>query len=156
MRQKFLDNFEEALAGILLLVMVSVAFINVITRYLVKYSLAFTEELEVNLFVWMVLLGAAAGFKRGSHLGVNFVVSFFPKKVKKIVIIIGYIITASLFIILIYLGIKEVADEILLQATSESLGVPVWWYTIGVPIGSAIVIWRIIGRILKELKEEEK
>ncbi len=156
MRQKFLDNFEEALAGILLLVMASVAFINVITRYLVKYSLAFTEELEVNLFVWMVLLGAAAGFKRGSHLGVNFVVSFFPKKVKKIVIVIGYIITAFLFVVLIYLGIKEVLDEMLLEATSESLGVPVWWYTIGVPIGSAIVIWRIVERILKEWREEEK
>ncbi len=155
MGRKFLDNFEEAMAGVILLIMASVAFINVITRYLVKYSLAFTEELEVNLFVWMVLLGAAAGFKRGSHLGVNFIVSFFPKRVKKVVIVIGYIITAFLFIVLIYLGIKEIMDEMALDATSESLGIPVWWYTIGVPIGSAIVVWRIIERISKELKEEK-
>ncbi len=155
MGRKFLDNFEEAMAGVILLIMASVAFINVITRYLVKYSLAFTEELEVNLFVWMVLLGAAAGFKRGSHLGVNFIVSFFPKRVKKVVIVIGYIITALLFIVLIYLGIKEIMDEMALDATSESLGIPVWWYTIGVPIGSAIVVWRIIERISKELKEEK-
>ncbi len=155
MGRKFLDNFEEAMAGVILLIMASVAFINVITRYLVKYSLAFTEELEVNLFVWMVLLGAAAGFKRGSHLGVNFIVSFFPKRVKKVVIVIGYIITALLFIVLIYLGIKEIMDEMALNATSESLGIPVWWYTIGVPIGSAIVVWRIIERISKELKEEK-
>ena len=155
MKQKFLNHFEEALAGIILLVMVSIAFINVITRYLVKYSLSFTEEIEVNLFVWMVLLGAAAGFKKGAHLGVNFVVNFFPERARKIIIILGYILSASIFIILIYLGIKEVMDEILLEATSESLGIPVWWYTIGVPIGSGIVIWRIINRIMIELKEEK-
>ena len=155
MKQKFLDHFEEGLAGIILLVMVSIAFINVITRYLVKYSLSFTEEIEVNLFVWMVLLGAAAGFKKGAHLGVNFVVNFFPERARKIIIILGYILSASIFIILIYLGIKEVMDEILLEATSESLGIPVWWYTIGVPIGSGIVIWRIINRIAIELKEEK-
>ncbi len=155
MKQKFLDHFEEGLAGIILLVMVSIAFINVITRYLVKYSLSFTEEIEVNLFVWMVLLGAAAGFKKGAHLGVNFVVNFFPERARKIIIILGYILSASIFIILIYLGIKEVMDEILLEATSESLGIPVWWYTIGVPIGSGIVIWRIINRIMIELKEEK-
>ena len=153
--RKFLDNFEESLAGIILLIMVSIAFVNVISRYIIKYSLAFTEELEVNLFVWMVLLGAASGFKRGSHLGVNFLVNFFPKKVKKIVIVSGYILSALLFIVLIYLGIQEVLDEILLEVTSESLGIPVWWYTIGVPIGSVIVIWRIINRISIELKEEE-
>ncbi len=155
MKQKFLDHFEEGLAGIILLVMVSIAFINVITRYFVKYSLSFTEEIEVNLFVWMVLLGAAAGFKKGAHLGVNFVVNFFPKRIKKIIIVLGYILSAAIFIILIYLGIKEVMDEMLLEATSESLGIPVWWYTIGVPIGSGIVIWRIINRIMIELKEEK-
>ena len=156
MSKKILDNFEEASAGIILLIMASIAFINVITRYLVKYSLSFTEEIEVNLFVWLVLLGTAAGFKRGSHLAVNFLVSFFPKRIRKLIIVVGYILTASIFAILIYLGIREVMDEILLEATSESLGLPVWWYTIGVPIGSGIVIWRIIDAIIKELREDKE
>lgn len=36
--------------------MVALAFLNVLTRYLFRYPLAFTEELLVNAFVWVTLL----------------------------------------------------------------------------------------------------
>ena len=38
-------------------VMTVVALLNVVTRYFVRYSLAFTEELVVSLFVWLTLAG---------------------------------------------------------------------------------------------------
>lgn len=46
---RFLDTrFEELLGSLLLAVMVSIAFINVIVRYCTSFSFAWTEELTVN------------------------------------------------------------------------------------------------------------
>ena len=69
---RFLDTrFEELLGSLLLAVMVSIAFINVIVRYCTSFSFAWTEELTVNFFVWVVLLGTARSFREGSHLGIE-------------------------------------------------------------------------------------
>lgn len=65
MLRKVYENLEE-IAGVVLLVIMSVfAFVNVVTRYFIQYSFASTEEIEVACLVWLTMLGAAAGFRRG-------------------------------------------------------------------------------------------
>ena len=59
------------------------AFLNVITRYFIQYSFAFTEEVEVACLVWLTMLGAAAGFRRGIHLGFDLLKMRFPNLEKK-------------------------------------------------------------------------
>jgi hypothetical protein len=59
MLKKLWDHFEELVGAVMLMIMVSIAFINVVTRYFIKYPLSFTEEIEVNLFVWLVMLGTS-------------------------------------------------------------------------------------------------
>ncbi|RLF78595.1 TRAP transporter small permease, partial [Thermococci archaeon] len=48
---------EGYVAAVLLLIMILVAFVNVVTRYLFHASIAFTEEIEVAFFVWITFLG---------------------------------------------------------------------------------------------------
>ncbi len=65
-----LNNIEEVVCVGLMGFMALLGFLNVITRYL-GFSLAYTEELLVAMMVWITLLGAAVGFKRGAHLGLT-------------------------------------------------------------------------------------
>ena len=62
-------HFEELLGSVLLAIMATIAFINVIVRYCTSFSFAWTEEMTVNFFVWVVLLGTARAFRTGGHLG---------------------------------------------------------------------------------------
>jgi C4-dicarboxylate transporter DctQ subunit len=57
-----LKRFEEALGAFLLIVMVTIAFLNVLTRYVFRYSMAFTEELTLYLFVWTKQRGSGLHF----------------------------------------------------------------------------------------------
>ena len=41
-------------------------------------------------------------------------------------------------------------DEIDLEATSEALGIPVWWYTIATPAFSLLIIFRIAQRAIED------
>jgi TRAP-type C4-dicarboxylate transport system permease small subunit len=134
---------EEALCAVLFAVMALITFANVITRYFLKYSLAFTEEIVVSFFVWLTLLGTAIAFREQSHLGFTFLVERLPGKAQKTLLWISAILGAALFTLLIYFSIIQLGEEIVLKITSSGIGVPQWWYTIGMPIFSVLVIFRI-------------
>ena len=139
----FPSRFEEVLCAILFAVMAVITFINVISRYLLKYSFAFTEELVVSFFVWLTLLGTSIAFREHSHLGFSFLTDRMPPKFQKLFLWISAGLGAVLFIYLIYFSIRQVGEEILLGITSSGIGVPQWWYTIGVPVWSALIVLRV-------------
>ena len=138
------DRLEEGACVLLLAVMTLVAFINVITRYLVRFSLAFTEELVVSLFVWLTLLGTAIAFREGAHLAFTFIVNRCPRRVQRASIWLSAALGVCLFVFLIYFGLGQIRTERLLGATSEALAIPQWWYTTGIPVFSLVVVLRII------------
>ena len=149
-----LANIEEYIAGVLLLIMVTVAFINVITRYLIKFSLAFIEEIEVNFFVWVTILGIAIAFKRGSHLSMTFIRDKLPENIGRALKIFGLVSSLAIFIVLIYLSLNQIYWELTLFHTrSMALNIPVWIYLSGVPVFSLIVVIRIIQVLIKEVKK---
>jgi len=139
----FLIHFEEVLCAILFAIMGIIMFVNVISRYLLKYSLAFTEELVVSFFVWLTLLGAAIAFREGSHLSFNFITNRLPIKIQKVLVWLSAFLGSFLFLVLIYFALYQISEEITLKITSSGIGVPQWWYSIGMPIWSVLVIIRI-------------
>jgi len=152
---KFYDNMEEV-AGVILLAFMSVlAFINVITRYFIHYSFAFTEEVEVACLVWLTMLGASAGFKRGTHLGFDLLTLRFPKLGRNILYPLASALTILTVSVLIWFSFLQMRDEWGLRIGSEALGIPQWLYTLAMPIGGTLVIFRIIEATWKKLKKEK-
>lgn len=138
---------------LVLAVMTLVAFVNVVTRYLIRFALAFTEEIVVSLFVWLTLLGTAIAFRQGSHLGFSFIVDRAPKAMQRVFIWFAAALGVVLFGFLIYFGIGQIRSERMLGTTSESLAIPQWWYTAGIPVIGLLIIARIIeGAIAADRK----
>ena len=70
-----LQQLLEWGAGLLLFVMVVVAFLQVTARYTGLFFVPWTEEVARLLFLWAVWLGAAAALFRGGHIRFDFVVA---------------------------------------------------------------------------------
>ncbi len=140
----FTAHFEEVSCAVLFAIMGIIMFVNVISRYLLRYSLAFTEELVVSLFVWLTLLGAGIAFREGSHLGFSFITDRLSPKNQKVLVWCSALLGTTLFAILIYFSIFQIKDEIGLKITSSGIGIPQWWYSIGMPLWSLLVIARIL------------
>ena len=147
-------NMEEA-AGVILLVFMSVlAFINVITRYFIHYSFAFTEEVEVACLVWLTMLGAAAGFRRGIHLGFDLLAFRFPRLGKNVLYPLASLLTIVTVSILIGLSLLQIRDERELKIASEAVGIPQWWYTLAIPVGGILMIIRVLEATWQTLKKK--
>ncbi len=143
----FLDaHFEEILGAILLAAMVTIAFLNVIVRYCTSFSFAWSEEMTVNFFVWVTMLGTACGFREGKHLAMNIFYDALPRKARLAAFIFSCILCLVFFGALFWTGCLEVIDEYELESISESLGIPVWWYTIATPAFSLLIIFRMLQR----------
>jgi TRAP-type transport system small permease protein len=146
------------IVAILLFVMAAIAFINVLSRYLFHFSFAATEEITINLFVWMTVVGTGIAFERGGQLGMVTLYNIFPKKFKKGVIIFSAALAAILFLVVDIYTVQAIYFELtLFQATSAGLGIPVWIYYIGVPILSVFVftgIYRDASTKLESLAEK--
>jgi TRAP-type C4-dicarboxylate transport system permease small subunit len=65
---------DHWIAAMLLMAMALIAFVNVLSRYFVNFSIGATEEITINLFVWMTVVGTGIAFERGAQLGM---VTFF-------------------------------------------------------------------------------
>lgn len=120
--------------------MAAIAFTNVLSRYLFHFSFAATEEITINLFVWLTVVGSGIAFERGGQLGMVTLYNVFPKKFKKVIILFSSGLSALLFILVDIFTIQAISDELtLFHATSAALGIPVWIYYLGVPILSIFV-----------------
>lgn len=150
---RFLNSrFEELLGAFLLALMACISFINVIVRYCTNFSFSSSEELTVNFFVWIVLLGTARAFREGSNFTMSIVYNFTRGATRKAFYFFGVFCSIAFFALLIYLGSIEVIDEFQLNVSSESLDIPVWLYTIATPLFSALIIVRILQRVRDDMK----
>jgi len=143
--RNLMSNLEEYVTAVLLLIMFSVAFVNVLSRYLFKMSLAFIEEIEVNFFVWMSVLGIAMAFKKNSHLSMDFLKNMAPAKVRNYLGVLGLVLSLAVFIVLIYLSSILIYNEVTLYRTSSmALDIPMWIYYVGMTLCSLVVVVRIL------------
>jgi C4-dicarboxylate transporter DctQ subunit len=146
------DHLEEILGASLLAMMACLAFANVITRYVFQYPLAFTEELEVNALVWLTLFGTSSAFRRRRHLSMLFFQDKLPAKLRYLVHVAIVLLSTGLFASLGYLGYLQLMDERFLEITSESLNLPQWLYTICIPVGCLMIVFRIIQAAVVDLR----
>jgi TRAP-type C4-dicarboxylate transport system permease small subunit len=151
-------RIDHWIVAILFFIMASIAFINILSRYLFHFSFAATEEITINLFVWVTVIGSGLAFERGGQLGMITLYNLFPRKLKKIVTLFSAALSAVLFLLVDIYIIQAIYEELtLFNATSAALGIPVWIYYIGVPIFSVFVftgIYRDASLKLDELKTE--
>lgn len=141
---RWLDRLEEGACVVLLAVMTGVAFVNIVTRYVVRYSLAFTEEIVVSLFVWLTLLGASIAFREGLHLGFTYLVERCPRPVQRASVWLAAALGLALFVAVIGFGIGQIQNERMLGTTSEALALPQWLYTAGIPVIGVLILGRIV------------
>lgn len=141
---RLLSQVENALACGTFLVITVVAFSNVVSRYLLNASLAFTTELVVNLAVWLTMIGAAIGVREGAHLGFSALHEMLRGRVKQVVTIFIAAMMILFFVVLVKFGIDLALQQAERNRTTPSMRIPQWLFTGALPVGAALGIVRTV------------
>lgn len=122
---------------ILMLMMVVAVSAQIILRYLTYQPVAWTEELARLVFIWLCLIGAAEGARRGSH----FTVDLLPRNLGGLA---GRLLRGALKLVEAFLYVVVAAAGIQILATvqnqqSVTLEVPMSTFYAAIPIGIGLM-----------------
>tara|TARA_R110000850_G_scaffold189107_3_gene314764 strand:- start:122 stop:613 length:492 start_codon:yes stop_codon:yes gene_type:complete len=139
-----LQEFEKIVCAVLFLGMTLIGFINVVVRYATHYSFAASEELLTNGFLLLTVFGAAIAARRGQHLAVTIVQDFLPRPAARAVFMLSVVLSVLLLAASAWFSWATLMNQMDSGIRSYALGVPAWWYQIGLPFGFALIIIRYL------------
>lgn len=138
------DNLEEYVTVTGLVIMTVITFANVLSRYFLHASLAYTEELVTNLFVWTTLFGSAIAARRGAHLGLSLFTDMLPRGAQRHLLLATFLVTAALYLFICWYGIEMVMSQQAMGQISPALNIPEWVLGLAVPFGCVLVAVRFV------------
>jgi len=148
-----IDRYVCWLLAILFIFMVFSTLFQVISRYVFKAPLFWTEETARYILVWISLLGAATALKRKMHVAVNFVLNFFSEKIRSKLELLGKIFILIFLTFAIKGGI--ILSKININQLSPALRIPMFWPYMVIPLSAIIMFIHILTDIIF-LKQENK
>ena len=139
-----ITKVEEFVLCVITVVVTAITFINVLSRYVFHSNFAWSEELVINVFILMIMLGCALCTRDGSMITLSLIFDNVGIMGKKVLTVIDTVVNLIFYGILIYTGFDKVADQISTGKETFSLGWPEWVFTILLPIGSIFLVLHAI------------
>lgn len=146
------ENFEESAMVILLCGMTIVMGIQIFSRYLLGFSLSWSEELTRYFFIWSAFLSLGYCIKQGLSIKIDQFVKIFTNKEQSMIKIINYIIEIGLFLYLIPFAAMYLGSSVMGGQVSPALGLPMYFVHAAPLIGFSLAFVRIIQRLIREFR----
>jgi TRAP-type C4-dicarboxylate transport system permease small subunit len=136
---------EDWLTVIIMGLLALITFANVLVRYFTDQSFAWTEEISVFLMIALALVAGSAAVARNRLIRIEFFAEGGPESRRRALARFGALMVAVLFALMAVLSARMVWDDIRYGETSPGIGVPVWWYSIWLPVMSVAIAARALG-----------
>lgn len=155
MIKKLDEHFEEAIMIILLAGILVVMFSHVLMRVLFNAPLSFAEEACRYMFVWTAFMSVGYAFKKGTVLVVDALYVKFSPSVKKVMDLVSFVLTLTLFFYLAYRSAFVLMDITKSGQVSPALGIPMQFVYLAAPVGFSLGIFRYVQTLYKKKKEAD-
>lgn len=141
---KILDRLEEWIMSLMLVAMTSLAFMQVVRRYVFNTNFSWNLELTTVCFAIMIFIGISYGVRVGSHIGVDALVKLLPDNLRRASAIL-VVILCLVYVTLIMIGATQYVEK-MREVGIEFDDMPIerWQVLIVMPIGYAMVGFRFL------------
>ena len=140
--------------GFAIMLVINIA--NVLSRFVLKTSWAYTEELCVMMFVYITFFGAAVAVKRRQHLGFTLILEKLPIIPRILMDTLITLFVVGFLVIMIVYGTRVFLIQIDSKATTAALRIPTAWGNVCIPVGGVFIILRTLQIYVEDLKEHLK
>ena len=144
----FLESLFVQLMFALMVIMVLTLFIQVINRFLLQWSLGWTQEVAIYSLFWLVMIGMSVALRRNIHLTVDFILTKLNQSYRRYYQIGIHVVLIYILSIILYQGIGftfKTGTSML----SPGIGIKLLYIYAALPIASAISILFLIHNIMK-------
>jgi TRAP-type C4-dicarboxylate transport system permease small subunit len=124
--------------GLILAAMAGAVFLQVVLRFLGLTGIDGLEEVPRYLFVWLIMIGAAAAMQRGEHTALDYFINRMGVRLRAAAVILTTVVGIVLFVYLIKLSYVLVPNAQL--QSSAGLGLPLGYVFAAIPVGAVLII----------------
>jgi TRAP-type C4-dicarboxylate transport system permease small subunit len=151
---RVLDDNAERYAMLLAYVFVCVVIVQeVIRRFLLNYSSAWSQETAQYLFIYLGYIGAAYAVKERAHIRFDILLLRASPRIKGCLYVFGELATLLFAVIAIYWSMHTVQQLLHFGGTTPVLRVNKTWFEAAVPIGFALVVIRCVQAIWRDVSD---
>ena len=142
MLKKAPGNLIEGVCAILMVALAVMVFIQVFNRFVLQTPLAWSEDLAMLLYQWVVFVGAALGVKRLRHFGIELVVRQFPERLRHREELLTPIVTAVVAVVMIIQGWAILGLN--RTRTYSTMDLSYAWAFLPIPLSGVLIIVYLI------------
>ncbi|MCL2851874.1 MAG: TRAP transporter small permease [Defluviitaleaceae bacterium] len=135
---KFVSEFIKYMLVVLLVLMFSITFIQVVMRYVFLNAIPWAEEAVRFMFVWASFIGAAIGIKEKIHIGIDLVTARLPQKAQRVTSTVVYFIIMWLAYYMVTAGWEF--TRFTHAQLSPALTIPMSYVHVAIPISGVLII----------------
>ena len=147
------NNLEYLLSMLCMGVMMTLLFIQVVSRYVFGHSITWTEEISIILFILSVYIGAIGGTRRGQHLKIELLTSALNPKGQAICQIlsdIAFIVVNCFLCVGSYSVVSNLHHYGMETAITH---LPMWIPYAIIPLALVLISVRLLQDIIMQIKK---
>lgn len=145
-------NAERWLLLVFYVMLVITMAIEVLRRELFSYSSIWGEEIVRFSFIYLAWIGAAAAVKERAHIRIDVIMHYVSPRVKAALYIFGDLVMFGVAIIALYWSLETVHVSWKFGSVTDGLRVSKVWFLMSVPLGFALMMWRLTQSLMRDLK----
>lgn len=145
-------RLEDGLTVAVMALLALITFANVLVRYFTNSSFAWTEEISVFLMIVLALVAGSAAVARDVHIRIEYFAEGGSPARRRRLALFGALAVAVLFGGIAVLSARVAWDDWRFGETSPGIGVPQWWYSVWLPVLSALITVRAIGLFRRQAR----
>lgn len=151
---KVLDLILKYVVVALLLGMVFTIFAQVVTRYVFKMPLTWSEEIARYMFIWLIFLGSAIAVGKKSHIIIDIAITHIPEKFATYTNMLVNVLIVIYIVVITYSGFLVL--PVVTSSFSSALQISYVYIYAAVPVSGLISLVYLWDGLLFDMKKLRK
>lgn len=145
--ESWLGRIVELSVALLTGLEVLILLAGVISRYVFRNPLVWSDELASILFLWLAMLGAVVAFRRGEHMRMSTLVARARPRWRIFFEAFAVAVAIAFLVLILYSSIDYALDEA--AVVTPAMEIPNIWRASAIPIGFALMLIFAILRLVR-------
>ena len=142
-------KLEQWIAMLLLAGITVLVFVSAMMRT-IGFPLNWAQDAALIMFAWLSFIGGDIALHSTGLIGVDMIVTHFPKSVQKTIDIVFKVIMLVFLVVLVYFGFQYVKTGY--KRLITTLNVSYAYVTSSVPVGALLMIISVGQNLVKSIK----
>ncbi len=146
-------NAERWALLVFYVMLVGTMAVEVIRREVLAYSSIWGEEIVRYSFIYLAWIGAAAAVRERAHIRIDVMMHYLGPRLKALLYIFGDLVMFAVALVALYWSFHTVTVSFEFGSVSHGLRVSMVWFLMAVPIGFALMIFRLTQSLLRDIRD---